>query len=138
MLRQSASSSAARTLTPAGATSPCAVPAPRPRRSIGNVSAVEVHDNPPKERYEAAVDGALAGFAEYRQKPGLIAFVHTEVDQAFEGHGVASILIHDALEDARRRGLAVLPFCPFVSAYIEQHREYVELVPESQREAFGL
>jgi predicted GNAT family acetyltransferase len=102
------------------------------------VAAVEVHDNPPEERYEAAVDGALAGFAEYRQKPGLIAFVHTEVDQAFEGHGVASILIHDALEDARRRGLAVLPFCPLVNAYIEQHREYVELVPESQREAFGL
>ena len=99
---------------------------------------VEVHDNPPEERYEAAVDGALAGFAEYRRKPGLIAFVHTEVDQAFEGHGVASILIHDALEDARRRGLAVLPFCPFVNGYIEQHSEYVELVPKSQREAFGL
>jgi predicted GNAT family acetyltransferase len=114
---------AARTGTPAGATSPGAVPAPPPRRSIGS---------------EAAVDGALAGYSEYRQKPGLMAFVHTEVDQAFEGHGVASILIHDALEDARRRGLAVLPFCPFVNAYIEQHREYVELVPESQREAFGL
>lgn len=102
------------------------------------MAAIEIRDNPTEERYEATVDGALAGFAAYRKKPGLIAFIHTEVDQAFEGHGVASILIHDALEDARHQGLAVLPFCPFVNAYIQQHREYVELVPESQREAFGL
>ena len=99
---------------------------------------IEVADAPDRERYELSLGGEVVGFSAYRARPGLIAFVHTEVDTAFEGHGVASILIHDALEGARRRGLAVLPFCPFVNAYIEQHREYVELVPESQREAFGL
>ena len=99
---------------------------------------MEVHDNPQKERYEVVVDGALAGFAEYRQKPGLIAFVHTEVDDAFEHHGVGAILVSKALEDARQRGLDVLPFCPFVNSYIAQHREFVDLVPESRREAFGL
>jgi hypothetical protein len=36
------------------------------------------------------------------------------------------------------RGLDVMPFCPFVNAYIENHREYADLVPETQREAFGL
>ncbi len=113
-------------------------PALRPLLSIGRVAAIEVRDNPPAERYEATIDGAVAGFAEYRRKPGLIAFIHSEVDPAFEGHGVASTLIHDALEDARHRGLAVLPFCPFVNAYIQRHRGYVELVPQSQREAFGL
>jgi uncharacterized protein len=108
------------------------------RRTIRAVAAVDVHDDPEEERYEAAVDGALAGFAEYRQKPGLIAFVHIEVDDAFEHQGVGSILIHEALEDARQRGLDVLPFCPFVNSYIQQHRQYVDLVPESRREAFGL
>jgi uncharacterized protein len=102
------------------------------------MAAIEVRDNPPAERYEAIVDGAVAGFAEYRLRPGLIAFIHTEIDPAFEGHGVASSLIQDALKDAQHRGLAVLPFCPFVNAYIQRHREYVELVPKSQREAFGL
>ncbi len=52
--------------------------------------------------------------------------------------GDAPILIHDALEDARHRGLTVLPFYPFVNEYVERHREYVELVPESRREGFGL
>jgi len=32
----------------------------------------------------------------------------------------------------------VLPFCPFVKAFIERHREFEALVPESYREQFGL
>jgi hypothetical protein len=100
--------------------------------------AVEVRDNPGAQRYEAAVDGSLAGFVAYRMQPGLIAFVHTEVDDAFEGHGVGSILVREALADARRRGFEVLPLCPFVNAFIERHREYLGLVPASRREEFGL
>jgi uncharacterized protein len=80
----------------------------------------------------------LAGLAAYRMQPGLIAFVHTEVDDAFEGHGVGSILVREALDDARRRRLEVLPFCPFVNSFIEGHREYLDLVPGSRREEFGL
>lgn len=39
------------------------------------IVAVEVHDNPDEQRFEAAVEGELAGFAAYRAQPGLIAFV---------------------------------------------------------------
>jgi uncharacterized protein len=108
-----------------------------PTRSIA-VLALEVRDNRDEQRYEATVDGDLAGVAVYRSRPGLIAFMHTEVDGAFEGQGVASTLISEALDDARRRGLDVLPFCPFVNSYIDRHRDYVGLVPESGRESFGL
>jgi hypothetical protein len=102
------------------------------------IVAVQVHDNPDERRYEAVVDGELAGFTAYRTQPGLIAFVHTEVKDAFERHGIASILIREALDDARRRGLEVLPFCPFVNSFIAEHREFVDLVPRSRREEFGL
>ena len=104
----------------------------------GVTVSVAVHDNPDARRYEATVDGALAGFAAYRTQPGLIAFMHTEVEEAFEGHGVGSILIREALDDARRRGFEVLPFCPFVKSFIAEHREFVDLVPASRREEFGL
>ena len=80
----------------------------------------------------------MAGFAAYRTQPGLMAFVHTEVEDAFEGHGVGSMLIREALEDARRRDFEVLPFCPFVNSFIAEHREFVDLVPGSRREEFGL
>jgi uncharacterized protein len=99
---------------------------------------VEVRDNADEQRYEALVDGEVAGFAEYHSRPGLIAIVHTEVADRFEGHGIASTLAKEALEDARRKKLEVLPFCPFFNAYIGEHSEFLDLVPESRREAFGL
>jgi uncharacterized protein len=102
------------------------------------IVAVEIHDNPDEHRYEVVVDGSLAGFAVYRMQPGLIAFVHTEVEDAFEGHGLGSMLVREALEDARRRGFEVLPFCPFVNSFIAEHPEFADVVPRSRREEFGL
>jgi predicted GNAT family acetyltransferase len=97
-----------------------------------------VTNAPERERYEARVGDEVAGFTAYRERPGLIAFMHTEVDPRFEGRGVGSSLVAGALEDARARGLAVLPFCPFVNAYLERHAELVALVPEDYRAQFEL
>jgi predicted GNAT family acetyltransferase len=99
---------------------------------------IEVADAPGRERYELAINGEVVGFAAYHARPGLIAFVHTEVDERFQGRGIADQLIRFVLEDARARGLAVLPFCPFVKAFIERHREFEALVPDTYREQFGL
>jgi predicted GNAT family acetyltransferase len=100
--------------------------------------AIVVSDNPERERYEIRVGDEFAGFAQYRGRPGLIAFVHTEVDDRFEGQGLASKAIAFALDDVRERGLEVLPFCPFVNSYIQRHPEYVDLVPAERRAAFDL
>jgi uncharacterized protein len=97
-----------------------------------------VADAPERERYELSLEGEVVGFTAYRARPGLIAFVHTEIDDAMQGQGLADRLIRFALEDARERGLAVLPFCPFVKAFIERHREFEPLVPQDYREHFGL
>ena len=99
---------------------------------------IEVADAPDRDRYEISIDGEVVGFTAYATRPGLIAFVHTEVDEGFEGRGLADQLIRFALEDARARGLEVLPFCPFVNAFIERHREFEALVPDTYREQFGL
>ena len=99
---------------------------------------VQVVNNPEEHRYEVRADGELAGWTIYRERPGLIVFVHTEIDQRFEGQGLASQLIRTALDDARDRELQVLPFCPFVNGYIARHREYAELVPDAFRSRFGL
>jgi uncharacterized protein len=99
---------------------------------------IEVTDAPDRERYELSIDGEVVGFTAYTARPGLIAFVHTEVDERLQGRGLADRLIRFALEDARARSLAVLPFCPFVKAFIERHREFEDLVPDTYREQFGL
>jgi uncharacterized protein len=99
---------------------------------------IEVADAPDAERYEFSIDGKVVGFTAYTARPGLIAFIHTEIDEDLQGRGLADRLIRFALEDVRSRGLVVLPFCPFVKAFIERHREFETLVPEAYREQFGL
>jgi predicted GNAT family acetyltransferase len=100
--------------------------------------ATDVLRSDDEHRYVAQVDGDIAGFLQYRERPGLIALVHTEVDDRFEGQGVGSSLASFALDVARSRGLAVLPFCPFVAGYIRRHTEYAELVPQHYRATFDL
>jgi predicted GNAT family acetyltransferase len=50
----------------------------------------------------------------------------------------ASELIEYALRDMREAGLQVLPSCSYVSDYIARNPEYLDLVPEGRRRAFGL
>ena len=97
-----------------------------------------VNDHPDEQRVEIHTGDELAGFVVYRRRPGLIAYMHTEIDPRFEGQGLGSTLIRAALEQARQEGLKVLPFCPFVNAFIARHPDYVDLVPTEHREAFGL
>jgi len=93
------------------------------------MSPIEVIDNPDQSRYEAFLDGALAGFAQYELRPASIVFFHTEVDPAFEGHGIGSSLIKASLADVRAKGERnVIPTCPFYRSYLTKHPEYDDLI----------
>jgi predicted GNAT family acetyltransferase len=100
--------------------------------------SIVVRDNPEQSRFEIHVDGALAGFSEYKLSGDDIAFVHTVIDDAFEGRGLAKILVSQALDTTRDTGLSVLPFCPYVRRFIEKNPDYLDLVPEDQRARFQL
>jgi len=95
-------------------------------------SQVEVVDNPDQHRYEARdADGTVLGFSRYRLTGDTVVFTHTEVDPATEGQGVGSQLVRGALDDVRRRGLQMVPQCPFVKAYVDRHPEYESLINET-------
>jgi predicted GNAT family acetyltransferase len=89
---------------------------------------VRVVDNPDKARFEIYLGDALAGFVIYELEPGVITFIHTEVDPAFNGKGLGGQLVSQALDSARERRLAVVPLCPFVNRYIQRHPAYADLV----------
>ncbi|GAA3515900.1 GNAT family N-acetyltransferase [Actinocatenispora rupis] len=97
-----------------------------------------VVDRPDTTRYEIRVDDATAGFVEYHLFRDEIAFLHTEIDPAYEGKGLGSQLARYVLDAARERHLAVLPYCPFIRGWMTRHPEYLDLVPDGQRARFGL
>lgn len=89
----------------------------------------DIRDNTEAHRFEAHVDGQLAGFAEYMIANKLIIFTHTEVEPEYEGKGVGSALVRAALDAVREDGTRqVMPLCPFVRAWIQRHPDYRPLV----------
>ena len=100
---------------------------------------ITVRDKPDQHRYEIYDGEELAGFSEYKITGQRIAFTHTQTDPAFSGRGLARQLVTAALDDARKRGLAVLPFCPYVRKVIAGSAEdYLDLVPLASRARFEL
>lgn len=101
--------------------------------------ATIVRDNPVRHRYEVYADEQLAGFSEYRFRGDAIAFTHTEIGEGFSGRGLGRKLVADELADSRRRGLAVLPFCPYVRRVIADNpNRYLDLVRAEDRARFEL
>ncbi len=92
------------------------------------MSEPRVADVPSEQQYELAVDGERMGFLAYRDREGKRVFLHTEVDPYVEGEGLGSRLVSGALEDARARGLRVVPVCNFVRAFLGRHPEYADVV----------
>ncbi|MFS2051938.1 GNAT family N-acetyltransferase [Variovorax sp. CT11-76] len=91
-------------------------------------------NNEAEHRYEARIGGELAALAEYNLLTDAIMFTHTEVMPAHEGKGLGSKIAKHVLDEARARGLHVIPVCQFIAGYIRKHREYADLVrPDIQR-----
>jgi AhpD family alkylhydroperoxidase len=84
--------------------------------------------NDEKNRYEVFYGGELAGFSEYEERDDETVFTHTEVDGAFSGKGLGSILAEQAVEDVIARGRVIRPLCPFINAYLDKHPQYDEHV----------
>ncbi|MDH3024086.1 GNAT family N-acetyltransferase [Gordonia alkanivorans] len=102
-------------------------------------------DNASAQRYEITVDGTpegvVAGFAEYRDRVDGAdterVFFHTEVADEFGGRGLATILVRQALDDARARGLVIVGVCPLVAAFLEKHPEYADAARPVSRDVLG-
>lgn len=76
------------------------------------------------DRFSIAVDGQTVGFAEFSDREGQRIFTHTEVSDAFEGRGLATILVGEALQATRDAGQRIVPVCPMVAGYIDKNHEF--------------
>ncbi len=81
-----------------------------------------VHRNDERGRYEIRLGDTVAGFTQFRaDEHGRLVFPHTEIDPAFSGRGLGSILVGGAMADVAARGETVVPVCPFVVKYLHTH-----------------
>jgi len=83
------------------------------------------------DRFVIAVEGQQAGFAEFTDRDGRRTFPHTEVDSTFQGRGLATILVAEALRSTREASLRVVPECSMVANYIDKHPEYQDITDAS-------
>ncbi|MEV6330085.1 GNAT family N-acetyltransferase [Streptomyces sp. NPDC051909] len=83
--------------------------------------------NEPRHRYEILVDEQRAGLTAFRDRDAQRVFFHTEVDEAYAGQGLASILVEQALNDVRATGKRIVPVCPYVAKFLKKHEEYADI-----------
>ena len=77
-------------------------------------------DNTYDQQFEVVVDGLIA-FVEYRLHQSLLTLVHTEVPPDLQGRGLGSALVEKVLQQSVARHLTIIPLCPFVVSYLQQH-----------------
>jgi predicted GNAT family acetyltransferase len=58
----------------------------------------------------------------------VLDFLHTGVPRPLRGQGIAEALVKAALDFARAEGKRVIPSCPFVASWIDEHPEEGDLV----------
>lgn len=93
-----------------------------------------MRNQPSVSRYELVVDGSVAGFVEYALARDVITLVHTEIDDAYEGRGLGSVLVRGVLDELRVELRAeprrqVRSSCPFITTWLGRHPEYDDVLP---------
>jgi uncharacterized protein len=85
------------------------------------------------DKFTVAVEEKTVGLTAYEDHDNQRVFPHTEVDDAYEGRGLASIVIGEALAQTKAEGLRIVPMCPTVAEYVEKHPEYADVVDRPGR-----
>lgn len=92
------------------------------------MSTVSVDNNAAESRFEITLDGEVAGYLDYRTQGNTVDLTHAHTDPALRGQGLAGQLVQGALDVIRVEKMRVIPTCPYVAAWIQDHPDYQGLV----------
>lgn len=87
-----------------------------------------IEHRPKANRYEAIVEGEVAGYVSYERIADALDLQHTVIAPEFEERGVRDALARGVFADIRAQGgLTVIPTCPFLARWLGRHEEYADL-----------
>jgi predicted GNAT family acetyltransferase len=88
-------------------------------------------------KYTIAVEGKQVGLADFADRGDQRVFYHTEIDPAYGGRGLATILVEEALNEARNEGKRIVPVCSMIATVLKKHPEFDDITdpvtPEVER-----
>ena len=99
---------------------------------------MKIFEDPENHRYVAEDDDDIVGVTVYHMAGGRHIFVHTEIDPTYTGKGVGSALARYALDDVQSKGGKIVPLCPFIAGWIEQHPEYRAIIDQALLDRINL
>ncbi|HLL33359.1 MAG TPA: GNAT family N-acetyltransferase [Streptomyces sp.] len=88
------------------------------------MSDIEIRDDRAAGRLEALAEGQVVGHIEYfvlASPARALVPVHTIVEPAHEGKGIAGSLARELYALAAREDVPVAPLCPYVVKWAERH-----------------
>jgi predicted GNAT family acetyltransferase len=80
------------------------------------------------DQFTISVGGRQVGVADFVDHDGQRIFHHTEVDGDYEGRGLASIMVGEALAATRDAGLRIVPVCAMVAKYVQRHHDFDDVL----------
>lgn len=89
---------------------------------------IAVRNNAEAHRFELLDNDSMIGATHWISYPGpggdQRIFYHTTVDKAYGGHGLASKLVQEALDETTENGISVVAVCPYVKKWLQEHPDH--------------
>jgi predicted GNAT family acetyltransferase len=86
-------------------------------------------NNVDKQRFELQVDKETA-YIEYKRKGDRIFLIHTEIPAALKGTAAGPALVEKAFLNIEENKQKLIPYCPFVRAYLKRHPQWDRITVE--------
>lgn len=93
--------------------------------------SIQIQHDEEEELFFFELDGEQ-GELKYYLTDGVMDMVHTGVPYQMQGNGYGTALIEAALKFAKAKGYKIIPSCPFVEEYVDEHPEVRSMVAEDR------
>ncbi|MDD7465242.1 MAG: GNAT family N-acetyltransferase [Actinomycetaceae bacterium] len=74
-----------------------------------------------EKRVDSGEEVGRSYFVPAPNEDNTLIFFHTEVDDAYQGRGLAGVLVRAVLDDLIAHGTTIVPSCPLFAAHLKKH-----------------